>query len=388
LTKNHSVENITMRGYWLELLQKIAEPVIMNASMNSLRQKLPVEQKANANRNEPSVLESFARTLLGLAPWLETKLSDNKEAELQSKYRDMVLKGIENAVNPTSPDFMFSFNHSQYLVDTAFFAQALMLANTQIWHKLSEAIQSQIVQLFKESRKIVPHYSNWLLFSATIEAFLMKIQKDPDLVRIEYALHKHFDFYKGDGTYGDGDDFHWDYYNSFVIQPMLLDITDVYNQSITIPKSLFETIVPRAQRFAQVQELMIMTDGSFPAIGRSVCYRSGVFHLLSRMAMRKQLPENLSPAQVRFALTTMLKRVFESPANFDKQGWLTIGLSGHQPSLGESYISTGSLYLCCTIFHVLGLDISDPFWKNENENWSAIKIWNGEDIEADRALYK
>jgi hypothetical protein len=37
------------------------------------------------------------------------------------------------------------------------------------------------------------------------------------------AVNVHETWYKGDGFYGDGPDFHWDYYNSFVIQPMLLE---------------------------------------------------------------------------------------------------------------------------------------------------------------------
>jgi hypothetical protein len=41
-----------------------------------------------------------------------------------------------------------------------------------------------------------------------------------DKMRIGFAIHLFKIWYKGDGIYGDGKDFHWDYYNSFVIQPM------------------------------------------------------------------------------------------------------------------------------------------------------------------------
>ena len=46
-------------------------------------------------------------------------------------------------------------------------------------------------------------------------------------MRVDYALRQHDQWYKGDGAYGDGPTFHWDYYNSFVIHPMLLDVLDV-----------------------------------------------------------------------------------------------------------------------------------------------------------------
>lgn len=41
-------------------------------------------------------------------------------------------------------------------------------------------------------------------------------------MRIDYALTAHMKWYKGDVWYGD--DFNMNYYNSFVIQPMLADI--------------------------------------------------------------------------------------------------------------------------------------------------------------------
>ncbi len=40
--------------------------------------------------------------------------------------------------------------------------------------------------------------------------------------KIDFAVDKHKEWYKGDGWYGDGPDFHLDYYNSFVIQPMMM----------------------------------------------------------------------------------------------------------------------------------------------------------------------
>ena len=76
----------------------------------------------------------------------------------------------------------------------------------------------------------------------------------------------------------------------------------------------------------------------------------------------------------------------EAPGTFDKQGWLQIGLHGHQNALGEYYISTGSLYLCSTVFLALGLPPENPFWANKNELWTSAKIWNGENVKADHAL--
>jgi hypothetical protein len=117
-----------------------------------------------------------------------------------------------------------------------------------------------------------------------------------------------------------------------------------------------------------------------------MAYRFGAFQLLSQIALMKALPKNVLPQQVRCALYTMVKNQIEAPNTFDKNGWLTIGVYGHQPELGESYISTGSLYLCSEVFLVLGLPNTDDFWAAPNANWTSRKVWSGESIAIDKAL--
>lgn len=41
------------------------------------------------------------------------------------------------------------------------------------------------------------------------------------------ALDSHKAWYKGDGIYGDGAEFHLDYYNSYVIHPLLLQVLKI-----------------------------------------------------------------------------------------------------------------------------------------------------------------
>ena len=50
-------------------------------------------------------------------------------------------------------------------------------------------------------------------------------------------------------------------------------------------------ILERARRYAAILERLIAPDGSFPAIGRSLAYRCGAFHLLAALALRRQLPD-------------------------------------------------------------------------------------------------
>lgn len=141
-----------------------------------------------------------------------------------------------------------------------------------------------------------------------------------------------------------------------------------------------------SQRYAEIQERQINTDGSFPVIGRSIVYRGGAFQHLADMALRKTLPTSITEAQVRCALTAVIKKTLEAPETFTKDGWLNIGLSGHQPALADFYITSGSVYLCTEIFLPLGLSAADSFWTSPPQPWSAVKIWGGQDAPADHAL--
>jgi hypothetical protein len=130
---------------------------------------------------------------------------------------------------------------------------------------------------------------------------------------------------------------------------------------------------------------MISPEGTFPPIGRSLAYRFGVFQHLAQIALRGQLPNGVEPAQVRCALTAVIRRMIGMDGTFDEHGWLRVGLCGHQPDIGETYISTGSLYLCTTVFLPLGLPADAPFWQGEAD-WTAKKMWAGQPLAADSAL--
>jgi hypothetical protein len=134
-----------------------------------------------------------------------------------------------------------------------------------------------------------------------------------------------------------------------------------------------------------VQERLISPEGTFPVIGRSSAYRFGAFQLLADISLQHELPNELKPAAVRGALTAVIRRMIEAPETFDAQGWLQVGAVGHQPSIRENYISTGSLYLCLCGLVQLGLPANDPFWTAPTEPWTQKKIWSGADMPADHA---
>lgn len=371
------------REYFVKTLVKIADPVLVALANNELKETMPVEVVQNADRSKYTYLEAFGRTLSGIAPWLELGPDNTKEGVLREKYIQLSLKGLRNSTNPNSKDYMNFSEGSQPLVDAAFLAQGLLRAPNQLWDRLDDQSRKNILSALKQTRKIEPVYSNWLLFTAMVEAAILRFEGEADMVRIQYALKKHEEWYLGDGTYGDGPDFHWDYYNSYVIQPMLLDIYKVlvekkedlgwrYNEI----DAKYNEVIERAQRYAAIQERLISPTGTYPPLGRSSTYRFGAFQLLSQIALFQKLPKAITPAQVRSGLQAVVEKQMSAEDMFDENGWLTLGFYGHQPEMAEAYISTGSLYLCTEMFLMLGLKPESPFWSDPAHDWSQKQIWS------------
>lgn len=377
------------RALWVGMLERMATPVLANLAENQLIARMPVETADASNlasRQRYTHLEAFGRTLAGLAPWLE--LSDKTDAEkaLSSRLAGLALTGIDNATNTSAADHLNFATGGQPLVDAAFLAYGLILAQKALWYPLPPEVKERVIASLQVTRRITPPNSNWLLFSAMIEAFLAQVGVKWKEDVIDTALSSHESWYKGDGVYGDGPSFHWDYYNSFVIQPFLLTIPRVMRVHTPRWQNFENTIEQRALRYAAVQERLIAPDGTYPPLGRSITYRCGAFHHLAHQAWREKLPEGVSPAQVRCALTAVIRRTLEARDTFDGKGWLTLGLSGHQPSLAESYISTGSLYLATLVLHPLGLPASHPFWSAPAAPWTQARLWSGGDLPADHAM--
>jgi hypothetical protein len=214
------------RAFAVQTLTHIAEPVLIALAEGKLKQKIPAHDGEQSRANF-APLEAFGRTLAGIAPWLELGPDDSVEGKLRAHFIDLSVKSLANATDPKSPDFLNFKNGGQPLVDTAFLSLGLLRAPNQLWGRLNSQEQSNVVAALKSSRVLKPGESNWLLFSATIEAALWQFTGKCDLKPIEYAVKRHEEWYLGDGIYGDGAEFHWDYYNSYVIQPMLLEILRV-----------------------------------------------------------------------------------------------------------------------------------------------------------------
>ena len=362
-----------------------------NMSQGTLQKNMVLElSPAWDGRNKKvGYMEAFGRLMAGLAPWL-TLPDDNTPEGLQRKQlREWALKSYANAVDPASPDCLLWSGEGQVLVDAAFLANSFIRAPKQLWEPLDSLTKQRYIDHFQALRKINPAYSNWLLFSAMVETHLMRVGADFDRYRIDMAFHKVSEWYVGDGWYSDGSEFAFDYYNSFVIQPMMWEeigvLKDLRAQSRILD---YDVATTRMQRFASILERLVSPEGTFPVFGRSMTYRLGVFQPLALLAWKGKLPENLSNGQVRAALTACMKRMFSNDSIFSQAGYLQLGFSGHQPDLADSYSNSGSEYLTSLVFLPLGLPANHPFWTDPAQDWTSKKAWNGQSIPRDHALKK
>lgn len=383
LEKKNSDDGEKERQYLVESLVKIANPVLTALSENKLKEHMPVEA-LREGREKYTYLEAFGRLLAGMAPWLALGPDNSAEGKLRAKYIQLSRICLHNATDPESPDFMNFNKGAQPVVDAAFLAQALLRAPKQLWEPLDSKTKDNVIAALKSTRVIKPFDNNWLLFSAMVEAAILKFTGTCEMAPVEKAIKSHLKWYVGDGTYGDGPVYHWDYYNSYVIQPMLLEVLHTFTEADVDNKAHFEDIyqltLKRARRYAYIQESLISPTGTYPPLGRSLAYRFGAFQLLSKIALMEKLPKDVKPQEVRAALYTVIKRQLSAPGTFDKNGWLQIGMVGHQRGIAEGYISTGSLYLCSEAFLILGLPPENVFWQGPDEDWISKRVWNGENV--------
>ena len=271
------------RAYWSELLYKMASPVILNLANGMLKQNMPVEKSPTyaLNAEKVTYLEAVGRTMAGVAPWLALPNDDTKEGQQRAALRKALLKGIANGVDPSNPDYLNFRTENQPIVDAAYIAQAFLRAPKALWEPLDAVTKQRVIEEFKSLRTRTGAYNNWLLFAGINEAFLLSVGEQPDPARLEIAKRKILEWYEGDGWYSDGPSFSLDYYNSYVIHPMLVDFFKVLLDNKRIKEEEYQTALKRMVRYAEFLERFIAPDGSYPAFGRSITYRTAAFQALA-----------------------------------------------------------------------------------------------------------
>lgn len=387
------------RLYWSEQAWQMAAPVLENMAHGTLQKNFVLETSKIWDGRDPKVayMECFGRLMAGIAPWLSLPDDDTAEGARRKQLREWALKAYVNAVDPESPDYLGWENGSQTLVDAAYLVESFLRAYDALWVPLDDVTKARYIKELTGLHRYAPPYSNWLIFVAMEEAFLLKVGATYDEYRIHVGLNKMEEWYVGDGWYADGQAFAFDYYNSFVIQPMYQEVVDVVRSTKGDAYRLLHRVGPndggerraaqileRMQKFAVILERFISPEGTFPVFGRSIPYRMAAMQPLALLAWQQRLPQELHEGQVRAALTAVMHRMFDTRSNYNEGGFLTIGFVGNSAqSPVDTYTNNGSLYMASLTFMPLGLPADASFWTSTPEKWTSKKAWEGDDFPKD-----
>ncbi len=377
------------RRYWVEIAQQLARPVLESMSEGNLQRDMLVEVSPNWDGRNIKVtyMEAFGRLMAGIAPWLALPDDKTEEGAIRANLRNLALKSYANAVDPDSPDYLLWEGEGQPMVDAAYIAESFLRGYDALWEPLDSLTKSRYIDHFKRIRKIDPPYTNWLLFSSTIESFLAKAGADYDAYRVNSAIRKVNEWYVGDGWYADGPSFAMDYYSSYVFHPMLLETLQAMKDSRSNTRidysKYYDIALKRARKHSLILERMISPEGTFPVFGRSIPYRMAAMQPLALMSWYDRLPEGVTPAQARSALTAVMHNMYDGNENFNEKGFLTIGFTGRQPNIADWYTNNGSLYMTSLSLLPLGLPASHPFWTDAPQAWTQVKAWNGKPFPKD-----
>ena len=372
------------RQYWCSLAYRMAQPVLEDMAKGELQKNMQTEFSPSFDNRNRKVLymECFGRLMAGIAPWLALPDDDTAEGLQRKQLREWALQAYRNAVDTNNPDYLCWGIGGQNLVDAAYIAESFLRAYDTLWMPLDNQTKQRYLTEFRKLRKIDPPYTNWLLFSSTIESFMAKAKGEYDQYRVNSACRKMEEWYVGDGWYADGPSFSFDYYSSYVFHPMYLEtlqaMIDAKANTRLDYQKYYNRALKRCQKYAIVLERFISPDGTFPVFGRSIPYRLAAMQPLALMAWYQTLPKELTNGQVRAALTKVMHRMFDSQQNFNEGGFLTIGFCGNQPNIADWYTNNGSLYMTTLAFMPLGLPANHPFWTDAAQSWTQVKAWNGE----------
>lgn len=377
------------RAYWVDLAYKMAEPVLSKMAEGKLQSDMLVEVSPNWDGRDKRVtyMETFGRLMAGIAPWLSLPDDNTAEGAKRKQLREWALKAYANAVDPDSPDYLLWQGQGQALVDAAYVAESLTRGYDALWKPLDETTKARYIKEFTGMRNVDPPYTNWLLFSSTIESFLAKVGADYDQYRVNSAIRKVDEWYTGDGWYADGPSFSFDYYSSYVFHPMYLETLKNMQDAKAYTRidytAYYQRAFKRTQKFGIVLERLISPEGTFPVFGRSIPYRMAAMQPLALLAWYQRLPENLTNGQVRAALTKVMHNMFDGKENFNEKGYLTIGFAGRQPNIADWYTNNGSLYMTSLTFLPLGLPATHAFWTDAAQMWTNQRAWSGQPFAKD-----
>ncbi|GLZ77779.1 hypothetical protein Afil01_25860 [Actinorhabdospora filicis] len=306
---------------------------------------------------ESDALEGFARSFLIAAPRIAGGGDPHGFAE---KYASGLVAGTERggsegwlwAVDCVEP----LTGKTQPIVEAAGIAYALHISRAQIWDRLKPAERDQIADWLSHHARRIAWANNWLLFTAVIEAFLASAGYDTSAYDGRANVRRVESWYTGQGWYTDGSRRNFDYYNAWVIHPLLWAIHDMLPARDPDAAWLWEN---RLGRYLESYGHLFGGNGSPLIQGRSIIYRTATLAPIWLGQLTGRTP--LSPGASRRLASGTLKHFVDHGVGVD--GPLSLGWHADQYlDVTQPYSGPGSPYWAGIGFHGLALPADHPVW--------------------------
>ena len=306
-------------------------------------------------------IESFARIASAWGSWLRNpanpallKFQDH-EVDVERLLRQALLDGT-NSSNPYT--YWGDIDHlDQRIVESADIAVALWMSRERVFDKMTKAEQEQIMAWLAQVDGKGTYTDNWILFTTMAQAVRHRLGFPSPVADLDNRLMQIGEFYRGDGWYVDGPTDEFELYNAWMFGWHYLLWTWIDGERRPDHR---QQVLERGRSFIHGFLHIFGSNGSYPAWGRSIVYRSAalapfqVGHFLHIAPDDPGLLRRLSSGCIRY---------FYDHGMFDPEGhFVRQGYHGDFPPAGEAYISPGSPYWCCHGLFALTFDRDDPFW--------------------------
>lgn len=294
---------------------------------------LPGANSAYGPRSDS--LEAFARTFLmasfrmagdpGGTGWLA----------------EWYAQGLDAGTDPRSPDrWPTPGELGQAKVEAASLAVGLALTRDQLWDKLPERVQGQLIAWFETV--IGGDYPpiNWVWFQIVVETFLASVGGRSSAEDIEAGLAVHDSLYRGHGWFADGPERAYDHYVgwAFHVYPQLWAMMAPEDPRVKARGTLDGD---RLADYLDDAVYLVGANGSPLIQGRSLIYRfaAAAPFWVGELSGHTRL----SPGTSRRAASGMLD-YFARNGAINEDGLLSIGWHREFTGMKQSYSGAGSPY--------------------------------------------
>ncbi|MBT3274943.1 MAG: DUF2264 domain-containing protein, partial [Spirochaetales bacterium] len=308
-------------------------------------------------------MEGFARSFFLSAPFLMHSAEGVIQLESETlNVAEFYRKGIMHGTDPKHPEYWGGIrSFSQTIVEGAALALNMYFSKRLVWDALSVSEQRNAAEYLLAVARCKTYRNNWMLFRAIIYAVLKAFGKPHDEGAMNRLAGRSADLYVANGWYSDGRERSFDYYNAWVMHPYLLFWCDINPDT---KPDFFAMCKERMNIFTSHLMHFFAADGSYPAYGRSLIYRTGVVSAFS--AAEYFACSALSPGEARRICSGNLKYFWERGA-IEEEGYFTLGYHSSLPEVAEYYSCHQSPLWAAKAWWSFLFTKEHPFWQSAEE---------------------